>query len=244
MRMRCRRCIPLLFLLLLAAPLRGQRRDCTDLHAQVEQLRDAPGGHWTFLRRLLLPREISLAYELRALIAAQQPLAPRSRTGDLRRLDAIYLRAVYLAEGDPFLALIALSIATLPYHTFPARVPLLGITVTVLVSTESHEAFERRMTNLPGMLLRDTPRSLDRDKLPHFFGSAWMQCVTANSSLVESAGEMLEFGEMMFKLEGSRDERDIVVNRLGAAFAMALQRHRCVLPSDMFKSMDRKRNEP
>jgi hypothetical protein len=202
----------------------------------VEVLREAPGGLWAFFRRLLLPRELSLVYDLRALISAQQPPYPPGRLADLRRLDAIYMRAVYLAEGDPFLALFALSFATLPYHTFPARVPLFDIGVTIPVSTESHEDFSRRMKNLPGRLFPDSPPSLDRDKLPHFFGSAWLQCVSRNPDLVEMAGELLELAEEMFKLEGSRDERDIIVNRLGVDFAIALQQHRQVLPSDIFKN--------
>jgi hypothetical protein len=190
---------------------------------------------WPIIRRLLFPRELSLAYDLRALIAAQQPLKPRSREGDLRRLDAIFIRAVYLAEGDPFLALFALSIATLPYHTFPARVPLLDLGIIVPVSTESYDAYSRRMENLPGLLFTDSPSSLDRDKLPHFFGSAWLQCVSRNPDLVTLVGEMLELGEEVFKLEGSRDERDILVNRLGIDFAIALQQHQQVLPSEFFK---------
>ncbi len=208
------------------------------LRRDAEVLRVVPEGVWPFVRRMMLPREMSLVYELRTFIAAQRPLLNRSRAGDLRRLDAIYIHAVYLAEGDPYLALLALSFATLPYHTFPARVPLLDFGLTVPVSTESHEAFRRRMDNLPGLLLPDSPRSLDRDKLPHFFGSAWLQCVTNNPALVEMAGELLETGEEIFKLEGSRDERDIAVNRLGAEFAIALQRHEDVLPSDIFKRYD------
>ncbi len=209
-----------------------------DAASAVEQLRPAPADFWTSLRRIILPRQVSLVYDLRSFIAAQRPLNPRSREGDLRRLDAIYLHAVYLAEGDPYLALFALSFATLPYHTFPARIPLFNFGITVPVSTESHAAFEQRMENLPGLLLRDSPRSLDRDKLPHFFGSAWLQCVTRNPALVETAGELLETGEEIFKLEGSRDPRDIMVNRLGADFAMALQRHEDVLPSEIFKQSD------
>lgn len=202
-----------------------------------ERLLEPEGSLWSMLRRLILPREISLIYDLRALIAAQPPLAPRSRVGDLRRLDAIYRRAVYFAEGDAELALLALSYATLPYHTFPARIPLLGIGVTVPVSTESREAFEQRMANLPGLLLPDSPPQLDRDKLPHFFGSAWLQCAMRNEELTAAAGELLELGEELFKLEGFSDERDIIVNRLGAEFAIALMRQRRVLPSDIFRSV-------
>ncbi len=91
------------------------------------------------------------------------------------------------------------------------------------------------MENLPGLLLPDSPASLDRDKLPHFFGSAWLQCVIRNPDLVSMAGELLELSEAIFKLEGSRDERDILVNKRGIAFAIALQQHEHVLPSDFFK---------
>lgn len=210
-------------------------RGKTDFPGQPEKLRESTDGLWPRIRRLFIPRELSLAYELRTLIAAQEPIRPRSRGADLRRLDALYLRAVYLAEGDRFLALMALSIATLPYHTFPARVPLIGLVITVPVSTEAIEDYQQRMENLPGMLLPDSPPSLDRDKLPHFFGSAWLQCVSRNPDLVMLAGEMLELGEELFKLEGSRDIRDILVNRRGIQFAIALQQQKNVLPSDFFK---------
>lgn len=201
----------------------------------VMMLESPPRGLWQHIRRIILPPEISLVYDLRRTIAAQEPLKPRSREKDLRRLDAIYLYAVYLAEGDPYLALFALSFATLPYFTFPARIPLLDISITVPVSTESREAFDRRLRNLPGLLLSDTPAYLDRDKVPHFFGSAWLQCVTKDRHITEAAGELLELGEELFKLEGSRDPRDIFVNRLGAEFGIALQEQRAVLPSDFFR---------
>lgn len=201
---------------------------------QPERLRLPRETVWTGLRRILLPRELSLVYDLRALITAQQPLAPRTRQADLRRLDAIYVHAVYLAEGDIALTLFALAVATLPYHTFPARIPLLGWSVTVPVSTESREDFSRRLANLPGLLLADSPPQLDRDKLPHFFGSAWLHCTLRDEELTMAAGELIEIGEEVFKLEGFRDERDLVANRLGASFADALMRQRRVLPSDIF----------
>jgi hypothetical protein len=194
-------------------------------------------GIWPALRRTILPRELSLVYDLRGDIAALPRLQPRSREGDLDRLDAIYRRAVYRAEGDAALALFALGFATLPYHTFPARIPLLDFGVIVPVSTESSEAFTRRMEALPGLLLPDSPPQLDRDKLPHFFGSAWLQVTMRDEELTALAGELLEIGEEVFKLEGFRDERDLVVNRLGARFGLALQRHRRVMPSDLFRSV-------
>lgn len=189
---------------------------------------------WRALRRVLLPYEITMIHDLRDFIRAL-PRAERSREGDLRRVDEIYAYAVYLAEGDPYRATLACAWATLPYHTFPARIPLLNLGVTVPVSTESREAFLRRMARLPGMLFPDSPRGLDRDKLPHFFGSAWLQMVTRTPPLVAAAGELLEWSEAIFKLEGARDPRDIAINRLGTCFARALQRQRDVRPSDILK---------
>ena len=203
----------------------------------VAPARSRADGFWPALRRTVLPRELSLVYDLRAFIAEQPPLHPRSREGDLARLDVIYRRAVYLAEGDGSRALLALAFATLPYHTFPARIPLLGFGVTVPVSTESEASFARRMASLPGLLFPDSPPQLDRDKLPHFFGSAGLQVALRNEEITALAGELLETGEELFKLEGFRDERDLMVNRLGACFGLALQRHRRVLPSDLFRQV-------
>ncbi len=191
-------------------------------------------GAWTVLRRWLLPVELNLIYDLRAHISSL-PLQERSREADLRRVDEIYARAVYLAEGDAVRAMLACAWATLPYHTFPARIPLLGIGLRVPVSTESKAAYNRRMARLPGKLFADSPRGLDRDKLPHFFGSAWLQLVTRTPDLVVAAGELLELSEAVFKLEGARDPRDIAINRLGVCFARQLQQQRDVRPSEILK---------
>ncbi|PLX23199.1 MAG: hypothetical protein C0600_15560 [Ignavibacteria bacterium] len=228
----------LLMLTLAAAQLQGQqhspeREYLTNAAADEETTLETV---WLFLRDLVIPREFRTAYHLRAWISRQQALSPRDREKDLRRLDAIYQHAVYLADGDAREALFALAIATLPYYTFPAQIPLTGLTITVPVSTENREMFEKRMAALPGKLFVDSPSYLDRDKLPHFFGSAWLQLSTGSELVSLFAGEALEFGEAVFKLEGSRDPRDIMINRLGTAFARQLQKAENVLPSDILKS--------
>ncbi len=189
---------------------------------------------WTRLRRMLLPEPVGIMLELREHITKLEPQLHRSRESDLKRLDEIFERAVYLAEGDAMQALLILTWATLPYHRFPAVLPLLNWTITVPVSTETRAAFDRRLANLPGVLLKDSPPSLDRDKLPHFFGSAWLQCAVNSPEIADAGGSLLEWMEEIFKLEGFRDERDIVVNRLGIIFGMQLQRQRAVRPSDIF----------
>jgi hypothetical protein len=197
---------------------------------------EAPGlltRIWHVLRRVLLPRELRVMYELRSWITERRTPERRERRAELQRMDEIYQHAVYLSEGDASCAMLACAWATLPYHTFPARVPLIDLAVTVPVSTESVSRYERRMANLPGKLFPDTPRGLDRDKLPHFFGSAWLQLFTNTPGVVALAGELLEWSEAVFKLEGSRDPRDIAINRLGICFAQALQRQRNTMPSDI-----------
>jgi hypothetical protein len=192
------------------------------------------GRLWRYIRRVVLPEPLALMYELRGFITDLPRPDVRTREHDLQRLDAMYEEAIRLSEGDIMSALLMLTWATLPYHTFPAVLPILNLKITVPVSTESRASFDRRLANLPGVLLKDTPSYLDRDKLPHFFGSAWLQCVLKSPELADACGEMIERLEEVFKLEGSRDPRDIMVNRLGISFAMQLQRQRAVRPSEMF----------
>jgi hypothetical protein len=230
-------CLVVVLLLLSAPPAPAQRVPAEDATPSLgERVGDVPfPGIWAMLRRALLPEPLGIMYELRGYITDLEPTEPRTHERDLKLLDALFDRAVYLAEGDIHAALLALTWATLPYHRFPAVVPFVGWTVTVPVSTESRSAFLRRLANLPGLLLPDTPPSLDRDKLPHFFGSAYMQCVVNEPTLADALGYGVEWLEQVFKLEGFHDERDIMVNRMGIVFAMQLQRQRAVRPSDIFQ---------
>lgn len=191
------------------------------------------------LRSLLYPAELVVMLDLRDAIRALPEREAATREEDVRRLDLLYAMALRGAEGDARVALLALTWATLPYRRFPATVPLLGWTVIVPVSTESEEHFAARLRRLPARLFLTTPASGDRDKLPHFFGSALLQLVLNNPDVADTVGELVEWLESVFKLEGSRDERDIVANRLGIAFALQLQQRRDVRPSELFHLYDK-----
>jgi len=191
---------------------------------------------WPVVRRMLAPDALANVYELREVIrsfpADSGVIDPAGRMRrDLDRLDAIYTRAVELCEGDIRDALLACAAATLPYHRFPAVIPLTGIVVTVPVSTESVTDFQTRLAALPGRILRDSPPKGDRDKLPHFFGSAWLYLVTRNQSIVSLIAWSVEIGETLFKLEGAFDERDIAVSELGIRFAKRLLEENTSMPS-------------
>ncbi len=179
-----------------------------------------------------LPEDLSRIHRLRGFIAGD--LFP-ARYGGLpaaTRIDVIYLAAVKIAEGDPIQALLISCFATLPYRTFDAIVPLAQWVITLPVSTESREEFRRRLRNLPAGFLPDSPPRGDQDKLPHFFGSAYIACVTKSSAYGERAGIWVETLESVFKLEGFSDERDIRAGEHGIDFGRALLAHRNALPSE------------
>jgi hypothetical protein len=162
---------------------------------------------------------------------------PREATVSAHRLqlDRIYLEAVRVAEGDVREALLISSIATLPYRRFPAVLPLLGCSVNIPVSTETESDFIRRFERLPSLLFADTPPEGDRDKLPHIFGSAWLQCLLKHKPYIELIGRVVEAVESVFALAGFHDERDLRANRLGSLFGEALMKDPDALPSTIMQ---------
>jgi hypothetical protein len=160
-----------------------------------------------------------------------------ARQRDLGRLDALFDAALAICHDNVADALLVAALASLPYKRFPAVIPLAGISVTVPVSLESDGQYQQRLRNLPSMLLPDSPASGDRDKLPHFFGSAWLQMLLKSAPLACDIGILVEWCEQTFKLEGAADERDLLVNGLGARFADRIMEGRDAAPSRAFLSV-------
>lgn len=209
--------------------------------ASASPAQPGSGGWWPAVRRFLLPDELAGVYELREAIRSlrsdttfDDPLIHRRH--DLDMVDSIYLRSLDICEGNVRDALVICAVATLPYHTFPAIIPLTGIVIWIPVSTESRETYERRLAALPGQLYPDSPRNGDRDKLPHFFGSAWLYVVIRHAPSVSLIGRIVEVFESVFKLEGSQDERDIDANAGGILFGKMLLERDHALPSEAFQA--------
>lgn len=213
------------------------------------------GGLWSALQRASLPSVVADVYELRCRIRAagdeqdgaitpqvlrlrdSAHLRNSARLRDLRRLDALFDAALEVCDGHAERALLAAAVATIPYRSFPALLPLTGISVTVPISIESDEDLRRRLRGLPAVLLPDTPESGDRDKLAHFFGAAWLEMRVKSAPLTCDAGLLVEYGELLFKLEGAVDERDLTVNALGARFADRIMDGLDAAPSAVFLSV-------
>ncbi len=187
---------------------------------------------WKLIRNIILPDQLKHFYELREYIASDEFSKKTDTLKSDLRVDEIFFQAVKITEGDVVESLLISSVATLPYHTFDAVVPILRLVITVPVSTESFRQYQKRLHNLPSKIFLDSKTDEDKDKLTHFFGSAYLTCVLRNSGTVEGIGHIVEWMESVFKLEGSRDERDINANIQGIIFATALMEHRNVVPSE------------
>ncbi len=181
--------------------------------------------------RFVIPREIEQIHQLRSYIASDSFAPDSLRVSQRARVDSIFFAALRIAEGSTLRALRIAAFATIPYYTFPAVVPFVRWVIWIPVTTESREEYEKRLQNLPTGFMSDSSPGKDRDKLPHFFGSAFITCVTRNPLYAEMTGRIIELLELAFKLEGSMDPRDIKVNTMGAEFGTALMRGRKISPS-------------
>jgi hypothetical protein len=172
--------------------------------------------------------------ELKRFIRDPRYFSLRRATDDTMAVDAIFLRAFDIADGDTRYAILLALFATMDHARFGIRIPLLG-SLYIPLSFETLEIYKQRHTNLPRHLLPDSVglRVSDKDKLQHFFGSALLMYETDSESLVEWFGNMLEKGEGLFVIGGLNDNRDKLANKLGREFGRRLLDGEDVLPSDV-----------
>jgi hypothetical protein len=91
-----------------------------------------------------------------------------------------------------------------------------------------------RIHNLPSRLYEDSPVSGvgDRDKLQHFFGSAYIAYVSGSPELARATGNFVEWGEARMIVGGADDARDRRANKQGETFGHDLIYVKTLLPSD------------
>ncbi len=182
---------------------------------------------------LLVPASIRMGYATRTWVRDSLPSSGDS-VGDLDLVDVIYLRALHEAGGDHTLALFAATISVMEHRHIP-----LAIGIDVPLTLESQEEFDRRVARLPRVLFADRPEGDDRDKLQHFFASAWLTLVLDDPSLADLGGLAIERGEGILLQGGEEDNRDIRANRLGQHFATLLLHRPHALPSTLFKAWNK-----
>lgn len=165
---------------------------------------------------------IGNSIKLKSYVRSKRFRTIRDRFGDLRAVDALYIRAVRLTHGNTGMALLYCTLATMDHHIVGIKNPL--IDAFVPLTNESWEEFTRRVDNLPSHFYSDSPqhRAGDRDKLQHFFGSAFIANTFESRGAAERVGAFVEWGEDAFILDGAYDRRDMRANRQGRQFGLAL----------------------
>ncbi len=154
---------------------------------------------------------------------------------DLAMVDTIYLRAVHYENYDYSEALLALTFAVVPYKEVPVRIPLLNIIVNYPLTSAGDSVFFLKNKNLPRNLYFDSPRDNfgDKDKLAHFFGSAYISYTSKVFDFGNLIGYFVEEFEEKFKVQSTADPRDMMTNVLGKTFGKILKKNKSILPSQV-----------
>jgi hypothetical protein len=164
-----------------------------------------------FYVRLLIPSVATDAYALRGYLVTND----LSDSASAREsMDEIYDDALELTHGSVTDALFVSLLGSLEHESIPLDV--FGRTIAIPLSTESHAAFKERVSHLPRHIYGIAED--DRDKLQHFFASAWVKRATGMTWLAALAGNLVEAGEKLFSIEGSLDPRDVHANHDGIHF--------------------------
>ncbi len=161
-------------------------------------------------------------------------MAIRRLCTDTAAVDAIYLRALDIADNDRRYALFIALWATMDHFRLGLKIPLLGV-LWLPLTTETDSVFGVRRAHLPRKVLPDSiGRTMsDKDKLQHFFGSAYLAYLTNSRSLANLFGNSIEVGEEAFVVGGMNDDRDRFANRLGQEFGLRLLDEEEIVPSDV-----------
>lgn len=156
----------------------------------------------------------------------------------LDMVDSIYIKALAFNKSSLSEALLALTFATVPYRVVPIRIPLLGIIINYPLMCATDSIYNKKNDNLPSKLFTDTPADNfgDKDKLAHFFGSAFLSYSQTIFDLTDLIGYFVEYFEEAFKVQSSVDLRDIKADKLGNCFGKMLKQNKNILPSQILKN--------
>jgi hypothetical protein len=176
------------------------------------------------LSETFVPETVINMYRMRDFISSEYFGKFKSLKGDIPSMDEIYNYALYITDNNIQQSLFIISVATLPYKSTPAKFPILKFDMMFYFSLESDSLFHKRFKNLPSKLFEDSPKNSfgDKDKISHFFGSAYLAYFTDDAIIPRTIGNIIELGEAVFQLEGFMDERDKKSNEIGILFGKDL----------------------
>jgi hypothetical protein len=176
---------------------------------------DIPNYHQNIFLKFFLPKGIAEGVALRSYLRSSAWDEFRKSHSDPESFDEIFEDANELCYDNRTAAILASSIAVLEHKTIPLKL-FFGITLQIPLTMESQQDFDTRVSKLPEYIY--DPKIPDRDKLQHFFFSAYFMQVLKMNSLVKLLGDGVEIGEDLFIVGGVDDPRDRHANSDGRRF--------------------------
>lgn len=155
---------------------------------------------------------------------------------ELDKIDKLYLESLRLTENNISEALLLLTFATLPYNKVPLQLPILNFSYMIPLPSPDDFFFIERRRHIPGIVLfESSERVMDRDKIPHFFGNAFIAYNSTLFNFSKFLGILIELFEETLISGNELDLRDLMLNGLGAMFGYSLRNVEQFKPSEMMK---------
>ena len=187
----------------------------------------------SFFAPLLVPIKIVQdEAALRDFLVSPEFTSYRREKGDVPAVDMLFRHGLDLCWGNTGEALLICMLATFEHRTLGLRIPVIGMVLWLPLTGEYKDEFDRRVRALPSLLYGDTPPEGDRDKLQHFFGSAFLTVLFESPDAADDVGQFIEVEEEAFIEGGVNDARDVRANKEGQRFGLTLMSHREALPSE------------
>jgi hypothetical protein len=185
----------------------------------------------SFLQNAFTPQLITDTKRIRDYVRDPRFRVLTRRCGDLRAVDAIYVCALKVADFDMARALFLSLMAVLEHQNVKLKLPIVS-SITLPLTFEEDSLFRARREQLPMHVYPDSPAGGDRDKLQHFFASAYISFASESPELARASGNAVEWGEAQFVVGGADDYRDRRANKHGERFGRDLLVVKTLLPSD------------
>jgi hypothetical protein len=157
----------------------------------------------------------------------------RCKYGDIPAVDAIYLKSLGISDHNISRALFISMMAVFEHRYIDIKVPFFKY-IRLPLTFEKDSVFKSRINHLPSDLYTHKLKKIvdDRDKLQHFFGSAYLAYASEAPSFALTFGDLIEWGEASFIVGGTDDIRDKRANNEGKSFGRDLLVIKTLLPSD------------
>lgn len=173
--------------------------------------------------------------QLSHFIASESFSNLKTKMDDFSQLDLLYIKSLQESNNDVGDALFNLTFTVIPYNQIPLVTPLLNIPININLPHSVDSIFRLKNKNLPKNLFYDSPQNDfgDKDKLAHFFGSAYISYGSYWFDFTEIIGIFVEDFEEKFYIQAKVDQRDLCTDYLGNIFGKALKNNISLLPSQI-----------